>query len=560
MRLRVILRLIQIERVLVRHGLDDLVRATHLYRPLRFLFLISWWTWFQHRSVRARAVRLRLALEELGPIFVKFGQTLSTRRDLLPDDIADELAKLQDEVPPFPGPVARAIIERAYGAPLDTRLRAFDEVPLAAASIAQVHAAELPDGREVIVKVLRPGVHSMVALDVEVLYTIARMAQRWWLESRRLKPVEIVREYEKTITDELDLMREAANASQLRRNFAGSQLLYVPEVYWDYCRDGIMVMERIRGIPIGNIEQLRAAGVDFKRLAENGVEIFFTQVFRHNFFHADMHPGNIFVLAQDPAAPRYAAVDFGIVGTLDLRDQRYLAENFLAVFDRDYRRVATLHVQSGWVPAHTRVDEMESAVRTICEPIFDRPLKEISFGTVLLRLFAALRRFNGQIQPQLLLLQKTLLNVEGLGRQLYPELDIWQTATPVLRRWMHERLSLRTVVRDLERGWPDMLEVVRMLPPLAQRTLEQAQDQRLRIPVDMSELERMRQELTAHIHSGDRVLIGAVLGLTAVLWLALHGRPRWVGYLLAVAALLAWFAAWTRRRRGLARHYSGTRG
>jgi ubiquinone biosynthesis protein len=288
--------------------------------------------------------------------------------------------------------------------------------------------------------------------------------------------------------------------------------------------------------------------VDFKRLAENGVEIFFTQVFRHNFFHADMHPGNIFVLAEDPARPRYAAVDFGIVGTLDLRDQRYLAENFLAVFDRDYRRVATLHVQSGWVPAHTRVDEMESAVRTICEPIFDRPLKEISFGTVLLRLLAALRRFDGQIQPQLLLLQKTLLNVEGLGRQLYPELDIWQTASPVLRRWMRERLSARNVLRELKRGWPDLLEIVRIVPPLAQRTLEQAQDQRLRIPVDMSELERMRREVTAHIHSGDRVLMGAVLGLAAVLWLALRGHPRWIGYLLAGAAAIAWLAAWARRR------------
>ncbi|HEX4023978.1 MAG TPA: ubiquinone biosynthesis regulatory protein kinase UbiB [Steroidobacteraceae bacterium] len=552
MRLRVVLRLIHIERVLVRHGLDDLVRATHLYRPLRFLFFISWWTWFQHRSARGRAERLRLALEELGPIFVKFGQALSTRRDLLPDDIADELAKLQDNVPPFPGALARAQIERAYGAPLESHLRAFEEVPLAAASIAQVHAAELADGREVIVKVLRPGIHAMVELDVEVLYTIAGMAERWWADSRRLKPMEIVREYDKTILDELDLMREAANASQLRRNFAGTALLYVPEIYWDHCRDGVMVMERIHGIPIGDITRLREAGVDFKRLAENGVEIFFTQVFRHNFFHADMHPGNIFVLAEDPSQPRYAAVDFGIVGTLDLRDQRYLAENFLAVFDRDYRRVATLHVQSGWVPAHTRVDEMESAVRTICEPIFDRPLKEISFATVLLRLLAALRRFDGQIQPQLLLLQKTLLNVEGLGRQLYPELDIWQTASPVLRRWMRERLSARTVLRDLKRGWPDLLEIVRMVPPLAQRTLEQAQDQRLRIPVDMSELERMRRELTAHIHSGDRVLMGAVLGLTAVLWLALRGQPRWIGYLLAGAAALAWLAAWTRRRRGTA--------
>jgi ubiquinone biosynthesis protein len=391
--------------------------------------------------------------------------------------------------------------------------------------------------------------HAMVALDIEVLYTIAGMAQRWWPGSRRLRPLEIVREYDKTITDELDLMREAANASQLRRNFAGSALLYVPEVYWDHCRTEVLVLERIHGTPIGDIERLREAHVDFRRLAESGVEIFFTQVFRHNFFHADMHPGNIFVLTENPSQPRYAAVDFGIVGTLDLRDQHYLAENFLAVFDRDYRRVATLHVQSGWVPPHTRIDEMESAVRTICEPIFDRPLKEISFGTVLLRLFEALRRFDGQIQPQLLLLQKTLLNVEGLGRQLYPELDIWQTASPVLRRWMHERISPRSLWRDLKRGWPDILEAARMLPPLVQRTLERAQDQRLRIPVDMSELERMRREVTAQIHSGDRVLIGAALGLAAVLWMALRAQPRWVGYVLLGFAAGAWIAAWLRRRR-----------
>jgi ubiquinone biosynthesis protein len=549
MRLRVVLRLIHIERVLVRHGLDDLVRATHLYRPLRFVFFISWWTWFQRRPSRGRAERLRLALEELGPIFVKFGQALSTRRDLLPDDIADELARLQDKVPPFPGAVARANIERAYGAGLDTHLRAFEEVPLAAASIAQVHAAELPDGREVIVKVLRPGIRAMVALDVEVLYTIAGMAERWWAESRRLKPRQVVREYEKTITDELDLMREAANASQLRRNFSGSQLLYVPEIYWDHCRDGVLVMERIRGIPIGDIARLREAGVDFKRLAENGVEIFFTQVFRHNFFHADMHPGNIFVLADDPAQPRYAAVDFGIVGTLDLRDQRYLAENFLAVLDRDYRRVATLHVQSGWVPAHTRIDEMESAVRTICEPIFDRPLKEISFGTVLLRLLEALRRFDGQIQPQLLLLQKTLLNVEGLGRQLYPELDIWHTASPVLRRWMRERMSPRSVLRDLRRGLPDMLEILKISPTLAKRALEQAQNGRLSIPVDASILDLMRSQVLEQARRGDRVLAGAGLFVGAVLWVGMRAAPGWIAILLAAGAALAWLSALLIRPR-----------
>jgi ubiquinone biosynthesis protein len=549
MQLRVLVRLMQIQRVLVRHRLDDFVRATHLYRPLRFIFFVSPWIWFERRSNLARAVRLRLALEELGPIFVKFGQALSTRRDLLPGDIADELAMLQDKVPPFPGALARSMIEQSYGAALETRFQAFEEVPLAAASIAQVHAAQLPDGREVIVKVLRPGMRSKIAQDLEVMYLIAGTAQRWWIESRRLKPIEIVREYEKTILDELDLLREAANASQLKRNFAGSNLLYVPEIYWDHCRTDVLVMERIRGVPIGDLERLRAAGTDFRRLAQNGVEIFFTQVFRHNFFHADMHPGNIFVLVDDPAQPRYAAVDFGIVGTLELRDQRYLAENFLAVFDRDYRRVATLHVQSGWVPPDTRIDEMESAIRTICEPIFDRPLKEIYFGTVLLRLFEALRRFDGQIQPQLLLLQKTLLNVEGLGRQLYPELDIWQTASPVLRSWMRERMSPRNILRELRRGWPDALEVFKSAPPLAKRALEQWQDGALRLKVDTSQIELLRADLITQSRRGDRIVVGAALGLGAVLWCGLRLRPVWVGVVLAVAAALLWLLAWSRSRR-----------
>jgi ubiquinone biosynthesis protein len=547
-RLRVARRLVEIQRVLVQHRLDDLVRATHLYRPLRFLFYLSPWTWFERRRGGTRAERLRLALEQLGPIFVKFGQALSTRRDLLPPDIADELAKLQDQVPPFPGVLARAVIERAYGCPLEERLSAFEETPLAAASIAQVHAACLSDGREVVVKVLRPGVRAMIQRDLEVLRTLAVLAERWWLEARRLKPREIVREYEQTVLDELDLMREAANASQLRRNFAGSMLLYVPEVHWDYCRVEVLVLERIRGIPIGELERLRERGVDFRRLAENGVEIFFTQVFRHNFFHADMHPGNIFVLADDPARPRYAAVDFGIVGTLDLRDQRYLAENFLAVFDRDYRRVATLHVQSGWVPPDTRVDEMESAVRTICEPIFDRPLKAISFGTVLLRLFEALRRFDAQIQPQLLLLQKTLLNVEGLGRQLYPELDIWQTASPVLRRWMRERISPRTLLKELRRGLPDLLETARALPPLLKRAAEQAQSGELRVPVEARALERLRQQLALENRRRDRQLLGVALLLGGILWLAARVPPHWGGWLLGAVGVGVVLCAWREPR------------
>ncbi|MGA7825723.1 MAG: ubiquinone biosynthesis regulatory protein kinase UbiB, partial [Steroidobacteraceae bacterium] len=466
MKLRVLARLIEIQRVLLRHGLDDFVRATHLYRPLRFLFFLSPLVWFARRRQASRGERLRLALEELGPIFVKFGQAVSTRRDLLPEDIADELARLQDRVPPFPGAQARRLIESSYGVPLTAVFASFDETPLAAASIAQVHAARLPGGEEVVVKVLRPDMRALIERDLEVLHALAELAQRYWPEGRRLRPREVVAEYQKTVLDELDLMREAANASQLKRNFAGSDELYVPEVYWDHCRSDVMVMERIHGVPISDLAALRAAGTNIARLAESGVRIFFTQVFRHNFFHADMHPGNIFVIVDDPQQPRYAAVDFGIVGTLDPRDQYYLAENFLAVFDRDYRRVAQLHLQSGWVPAGARIDEMESAVRTVCEPIFDRPLKDISFGRILLRLFEISRRFNVQIQPQLVLLQKTLLNVEGLGRQLYPELDIWSTASPILRQWMRERVSLGTLARSVRNHAPELLEAARGLPLL----------------------------------------------------------------------------------------------
>jgi ubiquinone biosynthesis protein len=545
-KLRVVARMLEIQRVLVRHGLDDFVRATHLYRPLRFMFYLSPWTWFQRRRGATRAERLRLALEELGPIFVKFGQALSTRRDLLPVDIADELAKLQDRVPPFPGELARAGLERTYGAPLGDLFADFSNQPLAAASIAQIHVAHRRDGREVVIKVLRPGMRAQIVRDLEVMHTMAVLAQRWWPEARRLRPIDVVREYRQTILDELDLMREAANASQLKRNFAGSALLYVPEVHWDLCRTDVMVMERIHGVPIGDLAQLRARGTDFKRLAENGVEIFFTQVFRHNFFHADMHPGNIFVIVDDPLAPRYAAVDFGIIGTLSVRDQRYLAEIFLAVFDRDYRRVAQLHIDCGWVPAATRADELESAVRTICEPIFDRPLREISFGTVLLRLFAALQRFDGQIQPQLILLQKTLLNVEGLGRQLYPELDIWKTAAPVLRAWKRERMSPRTLWREMKRGLPDVLEVLQSWPALARAAIERAQQGAAGTPAAAAQTAPQTQPAAAaeaapvlghRARRRELCAIAATLLIGGILWLGLGIAPQWLGGALTVGGL-----------------------
>jgi ubiquinone biosynthesis protein len=463
-KLRVLARLIQIHRAVARHGLIDFTRGTALHGRLRALAWLSPWLWLQGHSRGDRGLRLRLALEELGPVFVKFGQAISTRRDLLPLDIAEELVKLQDRVPPFDGATARAIAEKSLGQSVATLFRQFEQTPLAAASIAQVHAAQLTDGREVIVKILRPEMREVITRDLEVLHALGGFADRYSAEARRLRPVEVVREYEKTILDELDLMREAANAAHLKRNFAGDTKLHVPDVHWDLCRRDVMVMERVRGVPIGDIAQLRALGTDFRKLAENGVAIFFTQVFRHNFFHADMHPGNIFVLAENPAEPRYAAVDFGIVGTLDPRDQDYLAQNFLAVFDRDYRKVATLHVDSGWVPHDIRVADMESAIRTICEPIFDKPLKDISFGVVLLRLFEVLRRFDARIQPQLILLQKTLFNIEGLGRQLYPDLDIWKTASPILREWLRDKHHPLHVARRMWAQLPELLQALEAAP------------------------------------------------------------------------------------------------
>jgi ubiquinone biosynthesis protein len=554
MKLRVLSRLIEIQRVLVRHGLDEFVRATHLFRPLRFVFLLSPWTWFVRGKDAPRAVRLRLALEELGPIFVKFGQALSTRRDLLPLDIADELAKLQDCVPPFDGKIARRIVEEAYGRSAEQVFSSFDETPLAAASIAQVHVAELrPEvplngakTREVVVKVLRPDMLKVISRDLEVLHELARIADRHWEGSRRLKPMEVVREYEKTIIDELDLMREAANASQLRRNWENSPLLYVPAVHFDFCRAQVMVMERIHGVQISNMTRLREAGTDIRRLAENGVEIFFTQVFKHNFFHADMHPGNIFVLIDNPANPKYAAVDFGIVGTLDPRDQYYLAENFLAVFERDYRKVATLHLESGWVPEGSRVDEMESAIRTVCEPIFNKPLKEISFGTVLLRLFEISRRFNVSIQPQLILLQKTLLNIEGLGRDLYPDLDVFKIAGPIMRDWQREKMSGRALVENARSQLPEIFTSLQALAPLVRSAVQRAQDGRLRLAVEAPEINALRSEIKRTNRRRDKVTVAAVILLGGIVWLALGRDPQWAGWALAAVGA-AWIVAEMRK-------------
>ena len=546
-RFAVVARLLEIQRVLVRHGLAELVRATHLYRPLRFLFYLSPWTWFQRSAATTRGERLRVALEELGPIFVKFGQAVSTRRDLIPRDIADELAKLQDRVPPFATAVAVATIERTLGQPLAELFSSFEQTPLAAASIAQVHAATLRGGEEVVVKVLRPGMHEVIERDLEVLEALAALANEYWDDARRLRPIELVQEYRKTILDELDLMREAGNAAQLKRNFAGSPLLYVPIVYWDYCRSNLMVMERIHGIIVSRIDELRARGTNFAKLAENGVEIFFTQVFKHNFFHADMHPGNIFVQVDDPQNPRYAAVDFGIVGTLQPRDQHYLAENFLAFFERDYARVAALHIESGWVPRNARVDELESAVRTVCEPIFNKPLKEISFAQVLLRLFETARRFDMQIQPQLILLQKTLLNIEGLGRELYPELDLWKTAQPILKQWMRERIGPRALLRQLKDQWPDTVEALKKLPQLFQTAVREASEGRLRLSVEQPGILELRRELQYSTMRRDLALAAGVLWLSGSVWLAAAQQFRWVGWLQLAAAVVTFF--WYRSVR-----------
>ena len=537
-RMRTLLRLLSIQRVLVRHGLDEIITATHILRPLRFFFYL-----FPRRRNRSAPLgeRIRLALEELGPIFVKFGQAVSTRRDLLPRDVADELAKLQDRVPPFPAEEAVAILDEAYGKSVDDVFARFDFEPFAAASIAQVHTAALDDGTEVIVKLLRPGVREQIERDLDVMFAVARLADRYYENSKRLRPLELVAEYEKTVIDELDLMREGANAAQLKRNFDGSDMLYVPEVYWDYCRPEVLVQERVYGIPISDMDALRAAGANIQTLAENGVEIFFTQVFRHNFFHADMHPGNIFVTVDDPEHPKYAAVDFGIVGTLSAVDQQYLAGNFLAFFDRDYYKIAKLHLDSGWVPADTRIDELETAVRTVCEPIFNKPLAEISFAQVLIRLFRVAQRFNVEIQPQLILLQKTLLNIEGLGRELYPELDLWKTAHPVLRQWMDEQVGPRAMIDDIRENLPQLREALRELPIVIKHLADQAAEGNLHAKTQVPELKELREQIRRQQRQHFLLATGATSAISGTLLLTLETMP-WLGWVLFAAGIVSLIA------------------
>jgi ubiquinone biosynthesis protein len=458
-------RLMYINTILIRYNIDEVLFTTPWLYPLRFLSYFNPWYWYLKNRL-TRAERIRCALEALGPIFIKAGQIISTRRDLLPDDIAEELTKLQDKVPPFCGILARKMIEAALKSTISDVFSEFDNVALASASIAQVHAATLLDGTEVVVKVLRPNIKKIVDRDLDLLAVIARFAERYWKEGRRFKPKEIVAEITHTLYDELDLTREGANASQLRRNFSNSSFLYIPEIYWTYSRSNVLVMERIHGIPIYNITALKAAGYNMKKIAERGVEIFFTQVFRDSFFHADMHPGNIFIAKGNVENPHFIAVDFGIVGSLTTQDKRYLAENLLAFFKRDYQRVAELHIASGWLPPDTRIDLFESAIRSVCEPIFERPLKDISFGHLLLRLFQTARRFNINIQPQLILLQKTLLNIEGVGRQLYPELDLWNTAAPYLEKWLRNQVGVKGFLRRIRENLPYWSEKLPDIPGL----------------------------------------------------------------------------------------------
>lgn len=510
-------RLIRIAWVFCKYRLDAFLPLAELPVALKVLFVLAPWHLFPQPKLE-RGDRLRLALQELGPIFVKFGQILSTRRDLLPDDMAVSLQQLQDRVPPFPGTQAQAIIEQSLGAPVTDLFAEFEQAPMASASVAQVHAATLHDGRKVVVKVIRPAIERTIRQDIALMYFMARGLERYWSEGRRLRPVEVVQDYETTIYDELDLQREAANASQLRRNFDHSPLIYIPSIDWQYTRKSVLVMERIEGIPVADVAALNAAGVDMKVLAEKGVEIFFTQVFRDSFFHADMHPGNIFVDASNPADPRYIAIDFGIVGTLAPDDQSYLARNLLAFFRRDYRQVAQLHIQSGWVPPHTRVNEFEAAIRTVCEPIFERPLKDISFGQFLLRLFQTARRFDMEVQPQLVLLQKTLLNVEGLGRQLYPDLDLWSTAQPFLETWMRKRIGPTGLLQSLQSHLPAWLEQSPEMPQLVHDALVQIRSTHPVSTQNASTLAQLKEQQARTDQRWRRTVLAGVL--VAAAWLS----------------------------------------
>lgn len=535
-------RLYRITQVFLSYGLDELLPPIRLTLPLRVARRAIFWIRPQHAE-KPLGMRLRLALQELGPVWIKFGQMLSTRRDLFPPYIADQLALLQDQVAPFDGELARSQIEAALGVPLETLFDDFNPQALASASIAQVHTARLKEnGQEVVLKVIRPDILPVIRADVRLMYRLARTLPRLLPDGRRLRPVEVVREYEKTLLDELNLMREAANAIQLRRNFTGSPMLYVPEMYTDYCRENLLVMERIYGIPVSDVAALKANGTDMKLLAERGVQVFFTQVFRDSFFHADMHPGNIFVSREHPENPQYIGIDCGIVGSLNREDKRYLAGNFIAFFNRDYRKVAELHVDSGWVPPDTNVEEFEFAIRTVCEPIFEKPLDQISFGHVLLNLFNTARRFNMEVQPQLVLLQKTLLYVEGLGRQLYPQLDLWSTAKPFLESWMREQVGLQALVKACKEKAPFWAEKLPELPELVYDSLRQQRQLSQQIMLLSQQLDKRNQRGS---QSRYLLTVGATLVLSAVI-VEVNQIAWWPAGLL-LGGVVCWVAGWLRQ-------------
>ncbi|WP_372880916.1 ubiquinone biosynthesis regulatory protein kinase UbiB [Psychromonas sp.] len=537
-------RLYQINKTVIEYGLIELLPKEHIPLTYRLMRCALFWIKNQHQG-KNLPERLRLSLQSLGPIYIKLGQMLSTRRDLLPPIYADQLAYLQDNVPPFCGELAIRQIEKSFEQPIDSIFDDFDKVALASASIAQVHTATLKeDGRAVVVKVTRPGIEKTIQADLQLMRWLASLMQRFLKEAERLRPVEVIREYEKTIIDELDLMREGANTIQLRRNFLNSKLLYVPEIYPDYCTKNALVMERIYGIPVSDINTLKAQKTDLKLLAERGVETFFTQVFRDSFFHADMHPGNVFVSYEHPEDPLWIGIDCGIVGTLNQEDKRYLAENFLAFFNRDYRQVAQLHVDSGWVPADTPVEEFEFAIRAVCEPIFEKPLSEISFAQVLINLFNTARRYNMKVQPQLVLLQKTLLYVEGLGRQLYPQLDLWDTAKPFLENWMKEQVSPKTLIKSIRQKAPFWIEKLPELPELIYYNLSQAKTQQKQLALLTESLNRQQQSnYKGHFY------IAAGITLSIISALAYLQEDQNVALLAGIPSIFAWLLAWRHSNR-----------
>ncbi|SHM32003.1 ubiquinone biosynthesis regulatory protein kinase UbiB [Vreelandella subglaciescola] len=537
------LRLVRIGWVIARHRLDTLVPLERLPWWMRGLMWFSPLRLFPLGS-RSRGERLRLALEALGPIFVKFGQMLSTRRDLLPADIADELKRLQDQVPPFPGDAAAARVEKELEMTLAEAFASFEREPLASASIAQVHAARLHSGEDVVVKIIRPGISRVMRQDMGLMYQVAKLLAKV-PDARRLRPVEVIRDYEATLFDELDLYKEAANTSQLKRNFKDSPLMYVPAIYWAFTRRRVMVQERIHGVPVAHIDTLVAHGTNLKILAERGVEIFFTQVFRDNFFHADMHPGNIFVNCNDGESPQYVAIDCGIVGSLTREDQDYLARNLLAFFRQDYYEVAALHIESGWVGENTRANEFAAAIRTVCEPILEKPLKDISFGQVLLGLFQTARRFNMEVQPQLVLLQKTLLNIEGLGRQLYPDLDLWSTAKPFLERWMKERTGPRGLWDSIKRQAPELSTQLPELPVLAHQALSRMEYGHRQRQRQVDAVSDMRHHMSRQNKRQHRLRLGLIVLAVALAWQPLSSWATGQDWpVLAAAAMGLLLLAW----------------